>query len=269
MDRIWRGERSGYVVTRSCFYFLTIKVFCWLHWATTSTWHHSSLWLRDVGRRTGTSKSEAMVLSSERVNCGTLMGYSGAPPLSYRSKLAKLGQLAGLKVSLSAATFGRQGQNLMLTWKHGYTVPCMIQAAGGVMVDTPLAHVVRLSIKWANTTACLSIVADHVRPFMTSEHPSTEDVSSRTMHHVTKFKWLKNVVLNIISSLYANDLHMVIKCQNQEIYITDVLIHNLWALSPWIRVILKAKKGSNQILARYNKKSLLHTVHSTEYNSTT
>lgn len=130
----------------------------------------------------------------------------------------------------------------------------MIQAAGGVMVDTPLAHVVRLSIKWANTTACLSIVADHVRPFMTSEHPSAEDVSSRTMHHVTKFKWLQNVVLNIISSLYANGLHMVITCQNQEIYIIDVLIHNLWALSLWIRAVLKAKKGSNQILARYNKK---------------
>lgn len=244
MDRIWRGERSGYVVTRSCFYFLTIKVFCWLHWATTSTWHHSSFWLRDVGRRrTGTSKSEAMVLSSKRVNCGTLMGYSGrcAPPLSYRSKPAKLGQLAGLEVSLSAATFGRQGQNLMLTWKHGYTVPCMNDSGSwwcNGVGDTPLAHVVPLSIKWANTTACLSIVADHVRPFMTSEHPSSEDVSSRTMHHVTKFKWLQTVVLNIISSLYANGLHMVIKCQNQEIYIIDVLIHNLWALPPWIRAVL-------------------------------
>lgn len=106
--------------------------------------------------------------------------------------------------------------------------------------DTLLAHVVRPSIKWANSTACLSIVADHVH-LMTSEDPSSEDVSSRTVHHATKFKWLQTVVLNI-SSLYADRLHMVTKCQNQEIYIIDVLIHNLWALSPWTRTVLKAKK---------------------------
>lgn len=71
-------------------------------------------------RKTGTSKSEAMVLSSKRVNCGTLMGYSGkgTPPLSYRSKLAKLGQLAGLKVSLSAATFGSEFDVNMKAWIH-------------------------------------------------------------------------------------------------------------------------------------------------------
>lgn len=130
--------------------------------------------------------------------------------------------------------------------------------------DTLLAHVVRPSIKWANSTACLSIVADHVH-LMTSEDPSSEDVSSRTVHHATKFKWLQTVVLNI-SSLYADRLHMVTKCQNQEIYIIDVLIHNLWALSPWTRTVLKAKKrGSNQILARYESVTY-STQHGVQFN---
>ncbi len=39
-----------------------------------------------------------------------------------------------------------------------------------------------------NATADLSIVADHVHPFMTTVYPSSDDTSSRIMHHVTKLK---------------------------------------------------------------------------------
>ncbi len=39
-----------------------------------------------------------------------------------------------------------------------------------------------------NTTAYLSIVADHVHPFMTTVYPSSDATSSRIMHHVTKLK---------------------------------------------------------------------------------
>ncbi len=37
-------------------------------------------------------------------------------------------------------------------------------------------------------TDYLSIVADHVHPFMTTVHPSSDATSSRIMHHVTKLK---------------------------------------------------------------------------------
>ncbi len=39
-----------------------------------------------------------------------------------------------------------------------------------------------------NATACLSIVADHVHPFMTTVYLSSDATSSRIMHHVTKLK---------------------------------------------------------------------------------
>ncbi len=39
-----------------------------------------------------------------------------------------------------------------------------------------------------NATAYLSIVADHVHPFMTTVYPSSDATSSRIMHHVTKLK---------------------------------------------------------------------------------
>ncbi len=67
-----------------------------------------------------------------------------------------------------------------------------VQAAGGVMVWGifswhtlgplgPIEH--RL-----NATAYLSIVADHVHPFMTTVYKSSDATSSRIMHHVTKLK---------------------------------------------------------------------------------
>ncbi len=59
-----------------------------------------------------------------------------------------------------------------------------------------------------NTTAYLSIVADHVHPFMTTVYPSSDATSSRIMHHVTKLKSSQTGFLKkTMSSLYSNDLH--------------------------------------------------------------
>ncbi len=55
-----------------------------------------------------------------------------------------------------------------------------------------------------NATAYLSVVADHVHPFMTTVYPS----SDATLHHVTKLKSSQTGFLNMtMSSLYSNDLH--------------------------------------------------------------
>ncbi len=55
-----------------------------------------------------------------------------------------------------------------------------------------------------NATAYLSIVADHVHPFMTTVYPS----SSRIMHRVTKLKSSQTGFLNMtMSSLYSNGVH--------------------------------------------------------------
>ncbi len=87
----------------------------------------------------------------------------------------------------------------------------MVQAAGGVMVWgifswqtlgplVPIEH--RL-----NVTAYLSIVADHVHPFMTTVYPSSDAASSRIMHHVTKLKSSQTGLLNMkMSQLYSNGL---------------------------------------------------------------
>ncbi len=59
-----------------------------------------------------------------------------------------------------------------------------------------------------NATAYLSIVADHVYPFMTTVYPSSDATSSRIMHHVTKLKSSWTGFLNMtMSSLYSNGLH--------------------------------------------------------------
>ncbi len=59
-----------------------------------------------------------------------------------------------------------------------------------------------------NATAYLSIVADHVHPFMTTVYPSSDATSSRIMHHVTKLKTSQTGILNMtMSSLYSNGLH--------------------------------------------------------------
>ncbi len=48
-----------------------------------------------------------------------------------------------------------------------------------------------------NTTVYLSIVADHVHPFMTTVYPSYDATSSRIMHHVTKLKSSQTGFLNM------------------------------------------------------------------------
>ncbi len=59
-----------------------------------------------------------------------------------------------------------------------------------------------------NTTAYLSIVADHVHLFMTTVYPSSDATSSSIMHHVTKLKSSQTGFLNMtMSSLYSNGLH--------------------------------------------------------------
>ncbi len=59
-----------------------------------------------------------------------------------------------------------------------------------------------------NPTAYLSIVDDHVHPFMTTVYPSSDATSSRIMHHVRKLKSSQTGFLNItMSSLYSNGLH--------------------------------------------------------------
>ncbi len=88
----------------------------------------------------------------------------------------------------------------------------MVQAGGGVMVWgifswhtlgplVPIEH--RL-----NATAYLSIVADHVHPFMTTVYHLLMATSSWIMHHVTKLKSSQTGFLNMtMSSLYSNGLH--------------------------------------------------------------
>ncbi len=59
-----------------------------------------------------------------------------------------------------------------------------------------------------NTTAYLSIVADHVHPFMTTVYHLLMTTSSRIMLHVTKLKSSQTGFLNMtMSSLYSNGLH--------------------------------------------------------------
>ncbi len=84
----------------------------------------------------------------------------------------------------------------------------MVQAAGGVMVCgifswhtfgplVPIEH--RL-----NATAYLSIVTDHVHPFMTTVYPSSDATSSRIMHNITKLKSAQTGFLYMtMSSLYS------------------------------------------------------------------
>jgi len=59
-----------------------------------------------------------------------------------------------------------------------------------------------------NTTAYLSIVTDHVHPFMTILYPSSDGLFSRITCHVTKLKSYPNRFQNMtMSSLCSNDLH--------------------------------------------------------------
>ncbi len=87
-----------------------------------------------------------------------------------------------------------------------------VQAGGGIMVwgifswhtFGPL-----VPIEYhLNASAYLSIVANHVHPFMTTVYNLLIATSSRILHHVTKLKSSQTGFLNIaMSSLYSNGLH--------------------------------------------------------------
>ncbi len=82
---------------------------------------------------------------------------------------------------------------VVVWWCGGYFL--------GTLCIVPIEH--RL-----NATVYLSIVADHVLPFMTTVYPSSDTTSSRIMHHVTKLKSSQTGFLNMtMSSLYSNGLH--------------------------------------------------------------
>ncbi len=56
--------------------------------------------------------------------------------------------------------------------------------------------------------AYLSIVADHVHPFMTTVYPSSDGYFQQDNAHVTKLKSSHTSFLNMtMSSLYSNGIH--------------------------------------------------------------
>ncbi len=74
------------------------------------------------------------------------------------------------------------------TWKHGSILPCLNGSGcwwwcNGVG-DIFLAHLVPIE-HCLNTTVYLSIVADHVHPFMTTVYHLLMTTSSRIIHHIT------------------------------------------------------------------------------------
>ncbi len=99
------------------------------------------------------------------------------------------------------------GVNNMKVWIHP-----ALSGGGGVMVwgifslhtSGPLVPIEHCF----NVTAYLSIVSDHVHPFMTTVYTSSDATSSSIMHHVTKLKSSQTGFLNMtMSSLYSNSLH--------------------------------------------------------------
>ncbi len=59
-----------------------------------------------------------------------------------------------------------------------------------------------------NTTAYLSIVADHVHPFITTVYLSSDGYFQQDTHSVTKLRSSQTGFLNItMSSLYSSGLH--------------------------------------------------------------
>ncbi len=120
-------------------------------------------------------------------------------------------------ISISAATFQMVGVRIWRKEHESMDPSClvsMVQAGvGGVMVWEifswhTLGPLVAIEHR-LNTTTYLSIVADHVHPFMTTVGTHLLiATSSRITHHVTKLKSSQTGFLNMaMSSLYSNGLH--------------------------------------------------------------
>ncbi len=78
---------------------------------------------------------------------------------------------------------------------------------GNIFLEHSLVPLVPIEHR-LNTTVYLSIVVDHVHPFMTTVYTSSDATSSKIMHHVTKLKSSPTGFLNMtMSSLHSNDLH--------------------------------------------------------------
>ncbi len=170
---------------------------------------------------------------SEHTTCWTLkqMGYSSRRPhrvllLSAKNRLQfaqacqnwTIGDWKNVAWSDESRFLLRHSDDSVRIWHKEHEsmdLSCLVSTVqtgcGGVMVWgyflgtlgplVPIEH--RL-----NTTVYLSIVADHVHPFMTTVYPSSDATSSRIMHHVTKLKSSQTGFLNMtMSSLYSNDLH--------------------------------------------------------------
>ncbi len=104
------------------------------------------------------------------------------------------------------------GVKIMKAWIHPalsqqFRLVVVVLIVWGIFSWRTLGPWVPIEHRW-NTTAYLSIVTDHVHPFMTTVYPSSDATSSRIMHRVTKIKSSQTGFLNMtMSSLYSNGLH--------------------------------------------------------------
>ncbi len=122
--------------------------------------------------------------------------------------------------------------------KHGSILPCLNGSGwwwcNGVG-DIFLAHLVTIAYR-LNSTAYLSIVSDHVHPFMTTVYPSSDATSSRIMHrhkaqiisdwfleHDDEFTLLKQPP----QSPDLNPIEQLWDVEEREIHIMDVQTTNL------------------------------------------
>ncbi len=145
---------------------------------------------------------------SERTTCRTLkqMGYSSRRPhrillLSakkgkggYNSQLEKT--LPGLMSLNFCCDIQMVGSEFAIKNMKAVDPSCLVSTVqvggGGIMVSGifswhTLGHLVPIEHR-LNATAYLSIVTDHVHPFMSTVYPSSDATSSRIMHHVTNLK---------------------------------------------------------------------------------